>query len=408
MTRVQDTPIDREAGLTGLRRYTWWAVPGTTAFFLVFFGAGWVMDASVPVWIRVVRVAALAVAAWASVVLLNRRMALEPVPRLDRSTAWWLVAASAASVVIGAISLALYDYGIWGVVPATTVAIAATFLRLRPRLILIIAAAAVAPLPGWIISAATGGDETLHAALMPLGLVLFITVMVLGPLWAWDIARRLNEAQQLAAELAVKNERLRFAADLHDIQGHHLQVIALKSELAARLAGADAERASAEMHEVRRLAVTALEDTRAVVRGYRRTALDDELANATKVLAAADIDAEMRLEPSAAASIGRLSPAARHLLGLVMREATTNVLRHSGAEHAEVDYRIEDGAARLRIANDGAGGEDGTSTGTGLRALAERLEAAGGGLAWEREGDRFAVTASLPIGIALESATETT
>ncbi|WP_026929767.1 sensor histidine kinase [Glycomyces tenuis] len=395
---MQDTASDRATELTGLRRYTWWMVPGTTAFFLVFFGAGWVMDESVPVWLRAVRVAALAAATWASVVLLNRRMALRPRPPLDRSTMWWLVTANAGSAVIGVVSLALRDYGIWAVVPATTVAITATFLRPRPRLVLLAAAAVVAPLPGWIISVGSGDDGVVHAALMPLGLLLFIAVMVLGPLWAWDIARRLNETQQLAAELAVKNERLRFAADLHDIQGHHLQVIALKSELAARLAEADADRAAAEMKEVQRLAVDALEDTRAVVRGYRRTALDDEFANATKVLAAADIDAEMHLEPAAAAGIDRLPPTARHLLGLVMREATTNVLRHSRAAHAEVDYRIEDGAARLRIANDGAGEADGDGSGTGLRALAERLAAAGGELTWEHEGGRFAVTASLPLG----------
>src|SRR5690606_8827511 len=143
------------------------------------------------------------------------------------------------------------------------------------------------------------------------GLVLFIAVMVLGPLWAWDIARRLNETQRLAAGLAGKNERLRVAADLHDIRGPHRQVIGPKSELAARLAGADAERATAEMEEVQRLAVKALEDPRAVVRGYRNTSLDEEFANATKVLAAADIDAAMRLEPSAAAGIERLPPNAR-------------------------------------------------------------------------------------------------
>ncbi|GHH65343.1 hypothetical protein GCM10017673_09260 [Streptosporangium violaceochromogenes] len=84
-----------------------------------------------------------------------------------------------------------------------------------------------------------------------------------------------------------------------------------------------------------------------------------------------------------------------------MREATTNVLRHSRARHAEVGYRITGGLARLTIANDGASGHPGTGResgpGTGLRTLAERLRAAGGELTWWLDGDRFVVAASLPV-----------
>jgi two-component system sensor histidine kinase DesK len=79
-----------------------------------------------------------------------------------------------------------------------------------------------------------------------------------------------------------------------------------------------------------------------------------------------------------------------------MREATTNVLRHSRAGRAEVDYRIAGGFARLRVSNDGAEEHPAALEGTGLRALAERLEAAGGELTWNHDGDRFEVAASLP------------
>jgi two-component system sensor histidine kinase DesK len=184
---------------------------------------------------------------------------------------------------------------------------------------------------------------------------------------------------------------------LHDIQGHHLQVIALKSELAARLARTRPARAAAEMEEVRRLAAEALDDTRAVVQGYRRTTLDEEIANATKVLAAAGIDARMNLEPAAVGGPDRLATPGRHLLGLVMREATTNVLRHSQARHAVVDYGVTDAGARLRVSNDGVAGRPGTGAGTGLRTLAGRLRAAGGELTWEHGADRFVVTARLPV-----------
>jgi two-component system sensor histidine kinase DesK len=222
---------------------------------------------------------------------------------------------------------------------------------------------------------------------------VFTVWMMLGPMWAWDVAGRLDRARRLEAELAVKDERLRFAGDLHDIQGHHLQVIALKAELASRLTGSDPARASAEMQEVRQLCADALRDTRAVVQGYRRTTLDDEIVNATRVLAAAGIDARTDQAPGE----DELPDTARHLLGLVMREATTNVLRHSTAHHAEVDYRVTDDTARLRIDNDGAEETTASSDGTGLTTLAERLRAADGELTWHRDGDRFTVTAVLPV-----------
>ncbi|SFM89406.1 Histidine kinase [Streptomyces sp. cf124] len=214
--------------------------------------------------------------------------------------------------------------------------------------------------------------------------------------WAWHIAGRLDRARRLEAESAVKDERLRFAADLQEIQGHHLQVIALKSELAARLVERDPVRAAAEMREVRQLSADAPRDTRAVVRGYRRTAPDDEIANAGKVPAAAGIDARRALGPASLPA--DLTDTARHLLGLVMREATTNVLRHSRARYAEVDCRVVDGRARLRMTNDGADAHPVGTDGTGLVALDERLRAAQGELTWHRDGDRFEVTASLPLG----------
>jgi two-component system sensor histidine kinase DesK len=148
---------------------------------------------------------------------------------------------------------------------------------------------------------------------------------------------------------------------------------------------------------VRRLAAEALRDTRAVVLGYRRTTLDEEIANATKVLAAAGIDARAAAVDTTG---GPPEPdAARHLLGLVMREATTNVLRHSRARHAEVEYRLDDGHARLRVSNDGADEPPPAPgpSGTGLAGLAERLGGAGGDLTWEHQGGRFVLTATLPV-----------
>ncbi|MFI7415076.1 sensor histidine kinase [Streptomyces sp. NPDC049627] len=367
-----------------------------TVCVLAFFVGEWVLDGDVPLWARGPAAAALAVEVWASVALLSRRLALLPVPDAlpGRLPLGGLIAAVGAGVVLAAFPLALRDYGLWPVAPALVVAIVATYLPPRRRRLLIAGAVVLAPLPGGLVSLVEGDGEVAYAALFPAGLVAFTAWVTLGPLWAWDTARRLDEARRLEAELAVKEERLRFAADLHDIQGHHLQVIALKSELAERLVEVDPARAAAELKEIRRLAADALSDTRAVVQGYRRTSLDDEIGNATRVLAAAGIDAKMTLDPAAVAA--GLTDSVRHLLGLVMREATTNVLRHSRAGQAEVDYRIADGRACLRVSNDGAGEHPAAPDGTGLRTLAERLGAAGGELTWRRDGDRFEVAAALP------------
>src|SRR5690606_35384605 len=130
-------------------------------------------------------------------------------------------------------------------------------------------------------------------------------------------------------------ERLRFAADLHDIQGHHLQVIALKSELAERLLDTNPDAAREHIHETRTIARQALEETRSLVYGYRDVALADELENAREVLAAAGARCEL--------DIGVLpdDAEARRTLALVVREATTNILRHSAATKAWIRLGAE-------------------------------------------------------------------
>ncbi|MFF4988731.1 sensor histidine kinase [Streptosporangium saharense] len=373
--------VDPEMGLTNFRRYTWWSLISVTVFFLAFSVRSRITDATVPVGVRLAAVAALALTVVAIVVSVSRRLPHTP-RKPDTTPVRWLIAGSVGAITLGAILLALRDRGLWSFGPAMMVAIIATFLPPRRRWpLIIIAAAGVAVL----------GGITGQGSVLPAGLVVFSGWATLGMLWAWDVAERLNAARRLAAELAIKDERLRFAAELHDIQGHHLQVIALRSELAARLADADPARAATEMHEVRRLATDALRDTRAVVQGYRRVTLEEEIANATGVLTAAGIDARMRLD-----SPDALPDPGRHLLGLVVREATTNVLRHSDARHAEVGYRITDGLARLTIANDGVSERPAAGQGTGLRGLAERLTAAGGELTWRHDDDRFVVTARVP------------
>jgi two-component system sensor histidine kinase DesK len=405
---MRDPSGDRGTGLVGFRRYTWWSLTGTTAFVLVVLLGRRILTASLAAWAVAACAVALAVTTVAGVLLLSRRLADVALDgRPGRLPLGWVLAGSGAAAALGGILLPLADDGVWAVAPATMVAVLATFLAPNRRGVLLAAAGAVAAALGGIAALASGSGEAdgwLGAVLLPPLILAIAATSVLGMLWGWDVAARLEAARRLSAELAVADERLRFAADLHDIQGHHLQVIALKSELAARLARTDPARAVAEMEEVRRLAAEALDDTRAVVQGYRRTTLDEEIANATRVLAAAGIDARMNLESAAVGGPDRLATPGRHLLGLVMREATTNVLRHSQARHAVVDYGVTDAGARLRVSNDGVAGRPGTGAGTGLRTLARRLRAAGGELTWEQGADRFVVTARLPMHAGAEGA----
>jgi two-component system, NarL family, sensor histidine kinase DesK len=117
--RVRDGSIEYGTGLSGLRRYTWWAVPGTSACLLVLFVGDWLLDRDVPAWVRGSAAAALAVAVVSNVVLLGRRMTPPPgagtVAR--RLATGWPIAAAAATLVLAALPLALRDYGLWALAP---------------------------------------------------------------------------------------------------------------------------------------------------------------------------------------------------------------------------------------------------------------------------------------------------
>lgn len=381
-----------------LERFRWhvqWSLAGTFALFVVLFVEDWIMHPDLAAWGRAVVAVALLVLSVALVVLLGRR--LPPAGAAVRSPVAWLAAGWAAAAVLGVVPLTLSGQRLWSLAPAVMVSVTAMFLSPERRRVLIAGAIVAAAVIGGTATGGAAGDGWRFATAFPAGMVAFTAWTMLGTLWAWDLADRLNQARWMAAELAVKDERLRFAADLHDIQGHHLQVIALKSELAARLAGADPERAAAQMTEVHELAVGSLRDTRAVVQGYRRTTLEEELANAARVLTAAGIDT--RVEPDAGTEA--LPDGCRHLLGLVMREATTNILRHSRARHATIGYQVADGSARLRVRNDGAADAPGSETGTGLWGLTERLERARGTLSWEHDGEWFELTGSLPLSVGV-------
>lgn len=174
------------------------------------------------------------------------------------------------------------------------------------------------------------------------------------------------EARAAESELALAAERDRVARDVHDVLGHSLTVVTVKAELAQRLVDADPEQAKAELDQIQALSRVALAEIRATVTGLRVASLADEVAAADAALSGAGIRAELPDD------LGVVDPRHRVLMGWVLREGVTNVVRHSGATCCTVTL----GDASLRVADDGRGirGKEGN----GLRGIRERVAAADG------------------------------
>ncbi|MEV4944610.1 histidine kinase [Streptomyces sp. NPDC053755] len=219
--------------------------------------------------------------------------------------------------------------------------------------------------------------------------------------WLMKVVWELERSRELKARLAVAEERLRFGRDLHDVMGRNLSVIALKSELAVQLARRERPEAVDQMIEVQRIARESQREVRDVVRGYREADLRVELEGARGVLNAAGITC-------AVDSVELELPAeVRSALGWVVRETTTNVLRHGDPSRCTITLRGEEGSVLLTVENDGVkdGVEDGGREvpgprvgGSGLAGLRERLSAVAGSLeAGPAEGGTFRVRARVPL-----------
>jgi two-component system sensor histidine kinase DesK len=218
--------------------------------------------------------------------------------------------------------------------------------------------------------------------------------VLLGSLATWGIRlaaerqNRLVVAQQEIADLAVENERARIASDLHDILGHSLTVVTVKAELAQRLLDVDLERARTELRDLESLARDALTDVRATAMGVRGISLPGEIAAAREALAAANVEADL---PGAADEVPSRN---RELFAWTIREAVTNIVRHSKARHAEVRL----GPASVEILDDGVGGHAAHGAGQGLTGLRRRAEALGAKLTvgGRDDQDGFRVRVEVP------------
>jgi two-component system sensor histidine kinase DesK len=171
---------------------------------------------------------------------------------------------------------------------------------------------------------------------------------------AWGVGQLIQRNAQLVAarneitRLALADQRNQFGRDLHDILGHSLTVVAVKAELAGRLASLDPQRAETEIADVERIARQALADVRAAAAGYREITLAGELASARTALDAAGIEADL---PGQEIGTGQIPRPQQELFGWAVREGVTNVVRHSGATRC----RIRVSPSEVEISDDGCG-----------------------------------------------------
>ena len=199
---------------------------------------------------------------------------------------------------------------------------------------------------------------------------------------------KLRLAHEEIERLAQVAERERIARDLHDLLGHTLSMIALKSELAVKLFAADPDRARSEIGEVERIAREALGQVRSAVRGYRSAGLAAEMARTRETLAAAGVEVTVE---EAELQIG---PAEEGVLALALREATTNVVRHAGARRCSIRLVAGPTERRLEVSDDGRGGVQ--PDGAGLLGMRERIAALGGTVRRDAANPGTKLVVSLP------------
>jgi two-component system sensor histidine kinase DesK len=232
--------------------------------------------------------------------------------------------------------------------------------------------------------------------------VAYSGLLVYGLCWLANTGRQLEALRGELAEMAGLQERLRVARDVHDLLGLGLSAVALKADLVARLIGRDDDRAAAEIEQMSRICAAARADMRQVTAGYQWLSLEVELAAASQILASAGIEVRVT------APDGPLPAVADDVLAPVLREAVTNILRHSSATTCTIEMTARDGALRLAVGNDGAtaqiampggAGEPAVNSrpGSGLANLTDRVRAADGWLVSGQVGDWFELIAEIPL-----------
>jgi len=301
--------------------------------------------------------------------------------------------------VAGLIFLPLYFRGYWArgreayVVIGSIVALGAALLPLNASgVVMFIYASAFAGTHmrtrhavlffGGITALVVLESAWLHLPLFAWGWAVVLVWMIGGVNAHYATVRRgnavLKQARDEIEHLATVAERERIARDLHDLLGHTLSLITLKSSLASRLADRDPARAIAEIRDVERISRQALSEVRAAVGGYREAGLARAVASAQQMLTAAGIECHTAIGDE------NLSPSEEGVLALAVREAVTNVVKHSRATSCSVSFSREGELRRLTVSDNGHWKS--APDGNGLVGMRERIDAIGGRLSVERDG----------------------
>ena len=250
--------------------------------------------------------------------------------------------------------------------------------------------AAIIVVEAWVL------ERAWYNAIWPFFFTILIGALNIHFAQVYRANARLRLAQDEIEHLAKVAERERIARDLHDLLGHTLSLVILKSELATKLAERDPERAREEIRDVERIAREALAEVRSAVTGYRAGGFTPEIQHARSALATAGIAFECEVHAGTP-----MPPAHEAVLCLALREAVTNIVRHSGARLCRMSLHVSESSCTMRITDDGRGGN--VPFGSGLTGMRERVEVLGGSLTRDgRHGTTLTVTLPLINATAQE------
>lgn len=361
-----------------VQRYTHWSLQVMLPFFLaVYLGPAIARAEPVQAWLTLALTLVMMVVGARAVAVCLRRWPTHGVPWREP----WLIQLLVVLVAAVGWSLVMDDSNRIGLPMGIAMVAAWGLGGLRGQWVHL-GVLAFAFGQAWLSS------NSVQLALVVAGFAAFMVFTMQSSLWMLGVVRELDRARHTQAELAVAQERLRFASDVHDVMGRHLSTIAVQSELAAALLKRGDERAAERIEQVRASAHEALREARELARGYRPLDLDQEVEGAISLLGSAGARVEVTPRPLTSA----LAPAWHEPVARVVREAVTNVLRHSRA--AEVSVSL-DGPV-LTISNDGVVAAP-DSDGSGLSTVAGDLTPRGAELSSERTDDTFTLTLVLPL-----------
>ncbi|WP_242248405.1 sensor histidine kinase [Bacillus cereus group sp. BfR-BA-01523] len=209
------------------------------------------------------------------------------------------------------------------------------------------------------------------------------------------LKNQLNEANEQIKDLVKREERQRIARDLHDTLGHTLSLITLKSQLVEKLIVKNPERASIEAKEITQTSRTALKQLRELISDMRMITVEEEIEQIKAILQAANIELEVKQE----ANSSSLSPIEQNILGMCLREAVTNVVKHSKAKSCAVSILESQGELILKVEDNGIGLENQSHDGNGIRGMKERISLIDGIVELDTINPGTLLTVKVPIVI---------